>query len=244
MNPVAALALVGGVGLGLSMALRKSNAAEAQVNSFWARVAAGEDPLAIVRGWALEGNPDLTAGEVAAILGPDFLSAKADHLVAEGNLGRGLEADRVTATGRVTPHWGLDITAREGMPVHAAKTGVVTLVTGSLRASCGLGHFVGLSHLARDQESTLYMHLQYVDVGLGQLVEGGEQLGRVGRTNFCGDGFTLPDWGPGVAERMGAHLHFEVHPRRVPVVGPAVRRLDPVQWCAREEIALADQRLV
>jgi murein DD-endopeptidase MepM/ murein hydrolase activator NlpD len=71
-----------------------------------------------------------------------------------------------------------------------------------------------VSHLERDNESTVYAHLDGFNCGLGQLVAGGEVIGFVG--NSCSPpGAVVPAWCRG----MGTHLHFEVHNSRVPQMG-------------------------
>ncbi len=97
--------------------------------------------------------------------------------------------------GREEVHRGVDIMAPEGSPVRAPAPGKV----------CFSG---------RDEEGTLavvldhgggyvttYSHLQRLDVGTGESVERGEQLGAVGQ-----DG-----------RSTGPHLHYEVRLYGVPV---------------------------
>ena len=73
------------------------------------------------------------------------------------------------------PHFGIDIAAPEGVPVHAAATGVVTLVHDDMFYTGGtimLDHGYGLT--------SLYSHLSAVDVAVGQLIQKGERIGAVG----------------------------------------------------------------
>lgn len=221
MGGLLAAALVAGFGIGLTMLLRKKGVVEQFLQQYWRRVQAGNDPQAVL----LE-------------LAGDYFDpyTVADHLVTVGSPGRGLIMDRVTADGRVTPHWGHDIMAELGTEVKAAKAGIVLNIV----PVCGYGNIVQIAHLDEDI-STVYAHLQWATVGIGQLVAGGEVIGRVGATTHCpsGDG---PDWAPGQAAHMSPHLHFEVHPRRIPNFGVRTRRLDPIAWLATEGIAAVGRR--
>jgi murein DD-endopeptidase MepM/ murein hydrolase activator NlpD len=95
-------------------------------------------------------------------------------------------------------HDGIDIrlSRRGGEPVLAAAAGRVA-EAGSHR---GYGRMVLIEHA--DGWYTRYAHLRAFDVKEGQWVEGGQKVGRVGRTGRA----------------SGPHLHFEVlTPRRRPV---------------------------
>lgn len=90
--------------------------------------------------------------------------------------------------GKERPHVGIDIVAPFGTPVVAAALGRVTFV--GRRGQYGL--MIVLDH-GRGRV-TRYAHLSRANVHLGQRVERGEAIGRVGAS--------------GLAE--GAHLHYEV----------------------------------
>ncbi|HEX6307438.1 MAG TPA: M23 family metallopeptidase [Longimicrobiales bacterium] len=85
-------------------------------------------------------------------------------------------------------HEGVDISAPEGTPVHAMKSGRVE----HAGAWGGYGLAVLLSHGSNVR--TLYAHLSRIDVREGEQVSGGRQIGAVGSTGNA----------------TGAHLHFEV----------------------------------
>jgi len=227
------LAVLGAVGVGVgSMLLRKQNAVQVKIDEYWRRVGSGENPDDVLREWFAEASPLLTIEEVEEAIPDGFFEQRADRIVDAGRITRGIDPNRVTATGRVTPHWGIDISSPEGAPVYAAKTGIVCLIA----PICGYGNVVGLSHLDEPNRSTLYAHLQWAEVGLGEVVHGGKQLGRVGRTTHCPDGSPPPRWAEGQAAAMPPHLHLELHPRQVPAMGERVLRLDPVSWLQREGI--------
>ena len=73
------------------------------------------------------------------------------------------------------PHYGVDIAAPTGTPVLAPASGQVTLAHPDMYytgATLILDHGLG--------ESTTFLHLQDIDVVVGQTVAAGEQIGRVG----------------------------------------------------------------
>jgi murein DD-endopeptidase MepM/ murein hydrolase activator NlpD len=90
--------------------------------------------------------------------------------------------------GVVKLHTGLDIDANLGDPVHAAAAGVVV----SAGWQGGYGNAVIIDH--GDGLSTLYGHMEQLDVQVGQRVGAGSTIGLAGQT--------------GVA--TGPHVHFEV----------------------------------
>ncbi|MDP7546581.1 MAG: M23 family metallopeptidase, partial [Alphaproteobacteria bacterium] len=75
------------------------------------------------------------------------------------------------------PHFGLDIAAKRGSPVHASTDGMVALAESDLYYTGGtvmLDHGHGLT--------SVYSHMQSVTVKAGQLVRQGEQIGTLGTT--------------------------------------------------------------
>lgn len=95
-------------------------------------------------------------------------------------------------------HAGIDISAAEGTPIHAADSGRVVLMQGT-GASGGYGNFTCVQHTAT--MSTCYAHQSRFGTGLGASVGQGQVIGYVGNT---GNSF-------------GAHLHFEVRINGSPV---------------------------
>ncbi len=83
---------------------------------------------------------------------------------------------------------GLDIAAKEGAPIAAAREGKVVAIS----SNDVYGNFVVLDHSGQWQ--TLYAHLGKVAVGNGQHVFGGNLIGSAGSTG----------------NSTGSHLHFEV----------------------------------
>ncbi len=88
-------------------------------------------------------------------------------------------------------HGGIDIdmTAAPGTPVLAAHDGVVLFAGGD--PCCSYGLYV---MIVGPDVTTLYAHMDRLDVVDGQVVTQGEPLGPVGCTGLC----------------TGVHLHFEV----------------------------------
>jgi murein DD-endopeptidase MepM/ murein hydrolase activator NlpD len=107
-------------------------------------------------------------------------------------------------------HQGIDLLAPAGTPLVAVASGHISRVSNLDR---GRG---GISLWLRDQRGTAYYyaHNQHNLVHLGQRVQTGQQLARVGAT--------------GNAHGGPPHLHFQIHPHGGRPVSPdaVVRR-----WC-------------
>lgn len=74
-----------------------------------------------------------------------------------------------------TPHFGYDIAAPTGTPIHAPAAGVVTLAEPDMHYEGGLvfiDHGQGLI--------TMYLHMSRLDVHVGDRVEQGQVIGAVG----------------------------------------------------------------
>ena len=91
-------------------------------------------------------------------------------------------------TGRHTLHEGTDFSAPVGTPIVAVAGGIVT----EARYRSGYGKTVEIAH--GDGLITRYAHASSILVGLGDVVEKGQLIARVGATG----------------RTTGAHLHFEV----------------------------------
>lgn len=97
-------------------------------------------------------------------------------------------------------HTGVDIRGWTGTPIHAAASGVVTLVVNE--GAYGLHTIISHGHGL----ATMYAHQSRTIVHPGQRVAVGQVIGYVGATGWV----------------TGPHLHFEVHVGGVPY--------DPMGW--------------
>lgn len=107
-------------------------------------------------------------------------------------------------TKRHTLHEGLDFSAPVGTPILAAAGGIVT----EARYRSGYGKMVEVAH--GDGLVTRYAHASSILVRLGDVVEKGQVIARVGATG----------------QATGAHLHFEVRLEDQP--------LDPTLFLPKE----------
>ena len=97
-----------------------------------------------------------------------------------------------TGSIRQRPHRGTDFGARSGTPVLAPADGRVVAATTAYPDGPQYGTVVVIDHGQGWQ--TLYAHLQGTDVVVGQQVQAGEQIARVGNTGRV----------------TGPHLHLEM----------------------------------
>jgi peptidoglycan hydrolase-like protein with peptidoglycan-binding domain len=88
-------------------------------------------------------------------------------------------------------HEGVDLSAPEGTPVRASRSGRVVFA----ERNNGFGKLVTLAH--HQGVVTMYAHLSRIDVRVGQRVREGARVGLVGHTGHA----------------TGPHLHFEVRLR-------------------------------
>lgn len=91
-------------------------------------------------------------------------------------------------TGQMAFHEGLDFTADVGTPIHAAAAGIVT----EAELTPDYGNIVKIDHGSGLE--TRYAHASSMMVKVGDRVEKGQSIARVGNTG----------------RSTGAHLHFEV----------------------------------
>ena len=89
---------------------------------------------------------------------------------------------------RARPHEGLDIVAPRGTPITSSANGVVSFAG----RNSGYGLVVEINH--GYGMKTRYAHMSAIDVRVGQRVERGAQIGRVGNTGLS----------------VSPHLHYEV----------------------------------
>ena len=107
-----------------------------------------------------------------------------------------------TQGGRRDPHHGVEFLNSFGTPVYAAADGEVIVAGDDLTKMYGpyynfYGNLVILAHEFTGLQTslfTLYAHLSETSVAPGDMVQAGEQIGRVGMSGAA----------------TGSHLHFEI----------------------------------
>ncbi|MPY77006.1 MAG: peptidoglycan DD-metalloendopeptidase family protein [Actinophytocola sp.] len=109
-----------------------------------------------------------------------------------------------------TSHYGIDIAAPIGTPVHAVEDGVV-LEAG---AASGFGLWVRVQH--DDGSVSVYGHINSYYVSEGEYVEAGQEIAEVGNRGYS----------------TGSHLHFEVWTEE------DGSKVDPLGWLAERGVDL------
>lgn len=92
-------------------------------------------------------------------------------------------------TGQYSMHTGVDFAAYLGTSIYASKSGVVT----TAESHYIWGNYVVINH--GDGTSTLYAHMDYDAVNVGDYVAQGQTIGYVGSTGWS----------------TGPHLHFTIY---------------------------------
>ncbi len=106
-------------------------------------------------------------------------------------------------------HQGVDIARPGNIPIYAAASGIVTRV-GRLGT---YGNVVMIVHIINGKTyETNYAHLHSYDVIVGQKVDQGQRIGRMGTTG----------------QSTGQHLHFEIHSGRWATGQP--NAVDPLKY--------------
>jgi len=86
-------------------------------------------------------------------------------------------------------HYGVDLSAPQGTPIYASRSGQVTYAT----YDSSSGYYVSINHL--DGFTTKYLHMTHYIVSPGQYVAAGQVIGYCGSTGAS----------------TGPHLHFSVY---------------------------------
>lgn len=92
-------------------------------------------------------------------------------------------------SGKYKMHEGVDMSAPQGTPIYAAKSGKVTRTA---YQEGGAGYYVSINH--GDGFTSIYMHMTHYIVSPGQYVNAGQVIGYVGSTGGS----------------TGPHLHFGI----------------------------------
>lgn len=87
-------------------------------------------------------------------------------------------------------HYGVDLSAAQGTPIVASRSGKVTVTD---YEAGGAGYYVSINHF--DGFATRYMHMTHYIVSPGQYVSAGQVIGYCGSTGAS----------------TGPHLHFSVY---------------------------------
>lgn len=115
-----------------------------------------------------------------------------------------------------SPHWGIDIVRTDvttkGSPFRAAQGGKVIKAYNDGNWNYGFGNYCIIDH--GDGKSTLYAHAQKLYVSEGDVVQKGEEIGKIGDTG----------------NTTGPHLHFEVRIKRA---DGNVDRVNPLNYVSK-----------
>lgn len=147
----------------------------------------------------------------------------AQHICDVGVVQRGWRLRRIRSgrrAGQMAIHPAVDIGGRRGTLVHAMRSGVVEQ-SGVNGRRQGFGEVILLRHT--DGSTSFYAHLDRRLVGRGQLVEGGEVIGHMGRTSRAAapprrerDRGRRSDPRAQGFPNMPTHLHMSIHGVTVP----------------------------
>ncbi|ALC06630.1 metalloendopeptidase-like protein [Corynebacterium deserti GIMN1.010] len=106
-----------------------------------------------------------------------------------------------------TNHNGIDIANAVGTPIYAVMDGTVI----SSGPASGYGQWIRIQH--DDGSISIYGHMEYLYVSVGERVSAGQEIAGMGSRGFS----------------TGSHLHFEIHP-------DGVTPVDPQTWLANHGI--------
>lgn len=152
-------------------------------------------PLEIYPVQAMTGEGAPSQGDTAGGAGPDWSKSQAP---VRGPITAGFTFGYAAFFDDYRLHSGLDYTAPKGSPVTAVLGGTVEAIYDHKL----FGPMITVSH--GEGWKSYYAPVEEVEVVLGQRVETGHRLGRLGS--------------PPPAERdKGTHLHFELHQHGEPV---------------------------
>lgn len=171
----------------------------------------GVSPVTLARANGIDSPDDLYPGKLLFLPGVQPVAAmdRLKQVRAEENRYIWPVHGRLTSffgrrnlgMGTSSFHRGLDIAAPHGTPVVAARAGTVTFAGWSNQ---GYGNLVKIRH--HGGAETWYAHFSQVHVRVGQYVEQGEVIGRIGSTGIS----------------TGPHLHLELHEQG--------RAIDPLSY--------------
>jgi murein DD-endopeptidase MepM/ murein hydrolase activator NlpD len=159
-------------------------------------------------------EPDVESGAQPTVL--DFLNTNP----SKGEYFKGVEYSGTFGSSRAAgPHGGIDLAAGVGRPIYAALGGTVTHAGKDTRSNIDAslkvfqpdgnsgpnGIYVSIKH--DDDTTTKYLHLNSVNVSVGETVTQGQQIGTLGNTG----------------RSSGPHLHLHTYDSSDAVI-------DPITW--------------
>jgi len=142
---------------------------------------------AVVQSRSLDEIEQLAQNKAALINAiPSIQPIKNENLTRMAS-GYGYRKDPFTKKRRF--HWGMDFTAKKGVPIYATGNGIIKRAD---NRSSGYGKHIRLDH--GFGYVSLYAHLSKYNVRRGQTVKRGDIIGYVGNTG----------------RSVGPHLHYEI----------------------------------
>ena len=160
---------------------------------------------------SVDTESDVESGAQPTVL--DFLNTNP----SKGEYFKGVEYSGTFGASRAAGlHGGIDLAANVGRPIYAALGGTVTHAGKDTRSNIDAslkvfqpdgnsgpnGNYVKISH--GDGTTTMYLHLDTVDVSTGAAVEQGQQIGTLGNTG----------------RSYGPHLHLHTYNSSGAVINP------------------------
>ena len=115
------------------------------------------------------------------------------HRVAEGRISSRYGPRPARPAGSDLFHYGVDISAPAGTQIHAPAGGTIVHAAMGYNGSDAWGNTVAIDH--GDGWQSVYAHMQDFNVEVGDFVDAGQTIGRVGSTG----------------RSTGPHVHVELH---------------------------------
>ena len=106
-----------------------------------------------------------------------------------GRISSGYGRRKNPISGKRDFHHGIDFANKRGTPIYATADGTISKITRTAK----MGRYIKIRHNFGFE--TVYGHLSKIEVRVGQQVQKGQIIARMGNTG----------------ESTGAHLHYEVH---------------------------------
>lgn len=138
-------------------------------------------------------SPEAHQGENNVMFGPEadahHGSEQGDHDVRAPELTHSVTTGRISSRYGPRPsrpadspkfHYGVDVAAPSGTAIFAPGDGVVTYAADGFNGSSAWGYTLVIDHGQGWQ--TVFAHMQGFDVEVGDAVDAGDQIGRVGAT--------------------------------------------------------------